>query len=291
MTWLKIDDNVPHHKKMLAAGPAAAWLWLCGVAYCQRHKTDGHIPLEALPWLGALKPAPLAAVLVRVGLWHADENIGGWLVHDFLDWNASSEERQEKSGLKTERQQRWRDKKRAGDTTTGAPVDASTPRLGDAAPPPPPTPSPSPHHTAPAPSPTPGRAARAADRAATLGLVSPAAWDRQHSAHALRGSLCGWVCLPQTLHDEFVVRLTGAGMTPAAAMAEVHAWAVGVRDGYQQRGEVVGEGSIFTFWRHEWQRTHGSNRPPAPTSLAFADPLAGVHEAEALDRKAGSDGR
>lgn len=288
MAWLRIDDNVPHHRKMLAAGPAAAWLWLCGVAYCQRHTTDGHIPAEALPWLGVEKPKPLAATLVRVGLWHADGD--GWRVHDFLDWNASSDERKERTEQKTGRQQRWRERMRA-DASTKQDVDASTSHLGDATPTPPPTPPPSPHLTAPAPPPPEGRAARLADRATTLGLVSPGAWDRQHAAHALRGELCGWVCLPQTLHDEFAARLTGAGMTLADAAAAVHAWAVTVRDGYQSRGEVVGEGSIFTFWRHEWQRTHGSNKPAAPTSLAFADPLAGVRAADERDRKAAGDDR
>lgn len=284
MTWLKIDDNVPHHKKMLAAGPAAAWLWLCGVAYCQRHKTDGFIPREALPWLGVVKPQPLALVLVRVALWHVEGE--GWRVHDFLDWNASSEERQERSGQKAERQQRWRDKKREADASTATHVDASTPRLGDAAPTPPPTPSPSPTPQ-PAPAPSPGRTT-VRDRATVLGIVSPGAWDRQHASHALRGELCGWVCLPQVVHDELVARLTGVNHPDAAA--EVRDWALGVRDAYQARGEVVGESSIFTFWRNEWQRTHGSNRPTPPSSLAYADPLAGVREAEAQDRKV-HDGR
>lgn len=288
MTWLKIDDNVPHHKKMLAAGPAAAWLWLCGVAYCQRHKTDGFIPLEALSWLGVEKPKPLAAVLVLVGLWHQAED--GWLVHDYLEWNASSEERREKSGQKADRQQRWRDKKKRGadaptpttvDASTPTLVDASTPRLGDAAP--------TPLHSNSTPLRSEAHTVRG--RAGALGLVSPGAWDRQHASHALRGELCGWVCLPQVVHDELVTRLNGANIAPPEAVALVRDWAIGVRDGYQQRGEVVGESSIFTFWRHEWQRTHGSNRPAAPTSLAFADPLAGVRGAEALDQKVGSDGR
>jgi len=155
VAWLKIDDNIPHHKKLLQAGPSAAWLWLCGVAYCQRHKTDGYIPGEALPWLGVEKPRPLASTLVRVGLWH--EEPGGWRVHDFLEWNASADERADKSAAKDERQRKWREKQKAiaeakKRASTPETVDASTSRLVDAAPTPAPTPQPTP---APQPAPPP----------------------------------------------------------------------------------------------------------------------------------------
>jgi len=269
MAWLKIDDNAPLHRKMLAAGPAACWLWVCGLAYCQRHKTDGHIPLEALPWLGVLKPAPMAAVLVRVGLWHADENIGGWLVHDFLDWNASSEERQEKSGLKTERQQRWRDRKRASDTTTEAPVDASTPRLGDAAPTPPPTPSPQP-----TPQPRPIPPAEGAGGGAPVAretaprpprmpggppglLVSPGRYGVEHADHA--PGFCAFVCLPGRLVREWAQRVVHAGADAAEAEAQVLAWASHYRDTFVG---VPGD-DMWAFWKHAWAATHGSNRPSA----------------------------
>lgn len=54
MPWVRIEDTVPDHPKFLRAGPIAAWLWLCGLCYCQRQLTDGFIPKEALPFLGFL---------------------------------------------------------------------------------------------------------------------------------------------------------------------------------------------------------------------------------------------
>lgn len=93
MAWLQIDDNVPLHRKMLAAGPAACWLWVCGIAYSQRQLTDGFIPDLALPMVGvtgASRAKKLADTLVSAGLFEAVD--GGYRIHDYHDHNATSEE-------------------------------------------------------------------------------------------------------------------------------------------------------------------------------------------------------
>ena len=93
MAWLRIDDTVPEHRKMLAAGPAACWLWVCGIAYCQRQLTDGFIPELALSMIGvtgAARAKKLAEVLVEAGLFEAVD--GGYRVHDYHDHNASKDE-------------------------------------------------------------------------------------------------------------------------------------------------------------------------------------------------------
>lgn len=129
MSWIRIDDNAPSHRKLLKVPPAARWLWVCGLAYCQRLKTDGHVPLETLATFAIEKPKPLADALVAVGLWHAEPT--GYRVHDYLDFNASADERDDKTGAKTERQRRWRDKKRRLQASM---VDAPTASTRDAAP-------------------------------------------------------------------------------------------------------------------------------------------------------------
>lgn len=88
MAWIKVESCVARHRKFLAAGPAASWLWLCGLAYCQEGLTDGFIPCQALPLLGPPSPHGLKAKLVAVGLW--DEVDGGWRVHDYLEHNHSA---------------------------------------------------------------------------------------------------------------------------------------------------------------------------------------------------------
>lgn len=145
MSWLRIDDNAPTHRKILRVSPAARWLWVCGLAYCQRHRTDGYIPAEALATCGVERPKPLARELVGAGLWHQDvNNASGWRVHDFLDWNESAQERDAKTAEKAERQRKWRAGRRDVDASRDTDVDASTREVRDAAPTPPPTPTPTP---------------------------------------------------------------------------------------------------------------------------------------------------
>src|SRR3990167_8785891 len=88
MAWIKVEASVRTHEKFLAAGPAACWLWLCGLAYCQEGLTDGFIPFAALPHLGVKAPNALKVKLVSVGLWH--EVPGGWQIHGYLKHNRSA---------------------------------------------------------------------------------------------------------------------------------------------------------------------------------------------------------
>jgi hypothetical protein len=105
MAWLRIDDRVRTHPKVAQAGPAASWLWLCGICYCREHLTDGWIPAQAVATLAMnlTSPKKHAARLVTVGLW--EQEADGYRVHDFLDWNPA------KAEVLSERN-RERDKKR-----------------------------------------------------------------------------------------------------------------------------------------------------------------------------------
>ena len=90
MAWVRVESSVRTHVKFLAAGPAACWLWLCGLAYCQEGLTDGFIPTQALPHLGMKAPHASQVKLVAVGLW--DEVPGGWYAHGYLEHNRSEAE-------------------------------------------------------------------------------------------------------------------------------------------------------------------------------------------------------
>lgn len=92
MAYIQVEASVRTHKKFLKAGPAASWLWLCGMGYCQDGLTDGFIPFEAIDYLG-VKPAiarKLKSILVAEKLW--DEAPGGWRVHDYLAHNRKATE-------------------------------------------------------------------------------------------------------------------------------------------------------------------------------------------------------
>ena len=94
MTWAKLDDSYPHHPKMLAAGLEALGFDAAGLCYSARFGTDGFIADSMLPavYPGARNPADLAAKLVEVGRWHRDNRRGGWVIHDFLDYNPPASE-------------------------------------------------------------------------------------------------------------------------------------------------------------------------------------------------------
>jgi hypothetical protein len=87
VAFVKLDDQIAHHPKVLRAGAEAAWLWACAIAYCNRQLTDGHVPTAALSTMGAFRTPTkrLAAVLVSVELFEVDGD--GYRVHDYLSHN------------------------------------------------------------------------------------------------------------------------------------------------------------------------------------------------------------
>ena len=113
MVWIRIDDQIAHHPKFLAAGPLASWFWICGNAYCNKYLTDGFIPESALGALGGVTGAKrLAERLVDVGLWTKDGT--GFRVHDFHDYNPTAAQVKQK-------RKEDRDRKRHGKESDGIP--------------------------------------------------------------------------------------------------------------------------------------------------------------------------
>jgi hypothetical protein len=140
MPWIKVDDQIAHHPKFMAAGAAASWLWVCGQSYCARYLTDGFVPESALPTLGNVtNPKAHAQTLVRVGLWEPTE--GGYRVHDYLQFQPSRadvEERRRqranagrKGGLRSGHT-RSRGARDRGDASPGASFDGSPDASSDA---------------------------------------------------------------------------------------------------------------------------------------------------------------
>lgn len=114
MAWVLLDDNFPHHPKVLDAGRDAGWLYVCGLAYCRKYHTQGVIPRAALAKLGAgLQPRKLVDALVRVGLWDQTDN--GFQVHDYsviyaddIDKAEKDEHQQDRAELRRIRQEAGR---------------------------------------------------------------------------------------------------------------------------------------------------------------------------------------
>jgi len=90
LPWVRLDTAMPDHPKIIElvdqhgdAGMAAAFVWVCSLAYAGKHGTNGAIQRGLLPRLNG--KAKHAALLVRVRLW--DEAEGGWVIHNFDEYN------------------------------------------------------------------------------------------------------------------------------------------------------------------------------------------------------------
>lgn len=92
MTWVRLDDGIYDHPKILAVSASDRLLYVWGLCWSSRHGTDGLIPASALPYLALFAGADNDAAdrLVRAGLWHPLD--GGWTVHDFTDYQPSAAE-------------------------------------------------------------------------------------------------------------------------------------------------------------------------------------------------------
>lgn len=108
MTWARVDENAPHNPKIYRAALDGLGWHIASVCFCNRYLTDGRIRVDelALIFPGVTKPVAvkLAKRMVATGLW--DETDGGWVIHDFHEYNPSAEEVRE-------RQQGARDRQRA----------------------------------------------------------------------------------------------------------------------------------------------------------------------------------
>jgi len=110
MAWINIDASVMQHPKMLSLSQPAFCVWVAGLCYCHTHLTDGWIPHAAAQ---ILKAEPVyVAELYNARLWEDDpDRPGGWMVHDYLDYNQSKTSAKTTKAAAKDRMQRFRDRK------------------------------------------------------------------------------------------------------------------------------------------------------------------------------------
>lgn len=96
MGWLRLDDRYDEHPKVIAAGSEAGLIVnVRAMLYCARNETDGILLQAIVPRITSdfspNKAKQQVKRLLEVGLWERVE--GGYLVHDFLDYNPSKADR------------------------------------------------------------------------------------------------------------------------------------------------------------------------------------------------------
>ena len=103
MAYTNTDYSFWTNPKVRKAGRDAAFLYIAGNGFCNEYLTDGFISdtdIETVAF-NAFQRQPKKAVesLVKAGLW--DRVPGGYMIHDYLDYNKSKQEIEELRSKKT----------------------------------------------------------------------------------------------------------------------------------------------------------------------------------------------
>lgn len=98
MSWARLDDAMPHHPKIVAAGALGFALDVAAICYSNRYGLDGFIADSSLPAVlpGLSAPRKVALRLCDVGRWNRDDERGGFIIHDVAEYQFTAEEQDEK---------------------------------------------------------------------------------------------------------------------------------------------------------------------------------------------------
>lgn len=136
MAWVRLDDTMPQHPKLMAAGVQAFALDVAGLCYSNKHGTDGFIADYVLPAVlpTLSSPRKWADRLVEVGRWHKVE--GGYRIHDVEDYQPSAAEQEEDRAAARERMRRLRRQRKGqgGSEDVRANIDARSEDVRDPVP-------------------------------------------------------------------------------------------------------------------------------------------------------------
>lgn len=110
--WVKLDDGLLDHRKILDAGLAlgrdgrarALGFYVAGLLYSGKQLTDGFLSTSMVAVIGV--PLSVTQVMVTVGLW--DQVDGGFQIHDYHDYNPHAED------VKTHRRKVSEERSKAG---------------------------------------------------------------------------------------------------------------------------------------------------------------------------------
>lgn len=84
MAWIRVDDGMMEHPKILALSDREFRAHMAALCYTGRRR-DPHIPVTSLHLFGAT--VKVAKRLTDVGVW--DVNGDGWVIHDWHEFNGA----------------------------------------------------------------------------------------------------------------------------------------------------------------------------------------------------------
>lgn len=138
MGWIRVEDDFYDNEKMLAAGSIGRDLYWHGMGFCNRNLTDGMIPkrraltlvdftdaavLDGAGGIDGQACAPIAVQrLLEAELWHEDGHDcpscpqpgpRNYIVHDYLKYQFSKAQIEEKAEKNRQRVSAWREARKA----------------------------------------------------------------------------------------------------------------------------------------------------------------------------------
>lgn len=126
MTWVRIDDCFPDHRKVEGLSDGAFRVIVSALCYANRNETDGRLNARDLAKLGATKKR--IDELLEAGLFERDDS--GIRIHDYHDYQPSKAKRQAEREATRERVAEHRAAKR--NAKRNAVTPESSPEVGNA---------------------------------------------------------------------------------------------------------------------------------------------------------------
>lgn len=120
MPWVKLDDAFPDHRKVDALSDGAFRLHVAGICFSSRSLTDGFIPKDRVARLAPKVREAHICELVDADLW--SPVVGGWSIHDYLEYNPSRAEVSERRDADRKRKEKQR---KRGANSSNRNVDGS----------------------------------------------------------------------------------------------------------------------------------------------------------------------
>lgn len=112
MPWVRLDDRFPSHRKVALLSDRSFRLYVSALCWASENLTEGRILDRELSLVARIRGVKTAAKeLEEAQLWDRIE--GGWVIHDYLEYNPDRARVQADREANAARQQAWRDRKRA----------------------------------------------------------------------------------------------------------------------------------------------------------------------------------
>lgn len=111
MSWVRLDDGAPGHRKIVGLSDAAFRLWIVGLTHCNQQANDGRFSAHAARIMFGYLASPelgkgAAAELVTADLWTQTDE--GYEVRNYLEYQPSKAERDSANKAAAERMRNMR---------------------------------------------------------------------------------------------------------------------------------------------------------------------------------------